>query len=561
MGQRATVAAQAARRIEDPRVEIRAPGPPGTDAILTPDALAFVGGLERRFGGRIDECLARRRRRIERLAEGTDRLDFLADTRAVREAEWTVAAAPRDLVKRVVEITGPVDRKMIINALNSGADVFMADFEDATSPTWANMAGGQRNLFDAVRGEIDYTDPASGKSYRLGDTLATLLVRPRGLHLPERHLLVDGRPAHGAIVDFGLYCYHNAATLLGRGSGPYFYLPKLESHLEARLWNEIFLAAQDALGVPRGSIRATVLIETLPAVFEMDEILHELREHASGLNCGRWDYIFSHIKTRRHEPTAVFPDRSQVTMAQPCMRAYSQLAIRTCHRRGAYALGGMSAYIPVRDASANEAALAQVRADKEREAVDGHDGTWVAHPGLVDVAREVFAARMTGEHQLGVLRADVRADRDALLEPPAGTRTEGGLRLNARVGIQYLEAWLRGHGAVPLYNLMEDAATAEISRAQVWQWVHWGAKLVDGRVVTRALVEDVIAEEMRRVAGEVGAERMRTGRFDEARDLFAGLALADELADFLTLAAYDRLDAPRPSDRPPDRAPPPPARY
>jgi malate synthase len=419
----------------------------------------------------------------------------------------------------------------------------MADFEDATSPTWANVAGGQRNLFDAVRRQIDYGDPATGKSYRLGERLATLLVRPRGLHLPERHVLIDGRPAHGALVDFGLFFFHNARPLIERGSGPYFYLPKLESHLEARIWNEVFLAAQHALGVPRGTVRATVLIETLPAVFEMDEILYELREHASGLNCGRWDYIFSHIKTRRHDPGALFPDRSQVTMTQPCMRAYTQLAIRTCHRRGAYAIGGMSAYIPVRDATANEAALAQVRADKDREAGDGHDGTWVAHPGLVDVAREAFAARLRGDHQLEVLREDVHADRDALLAPPTGSRTEEGLRLNVRVGIQYLEAWLRGQGAVPLYNLMEDAATAEISRAQVWQWVRWGAALEDGRVVTPALVRGVIEEELTRVAGEVGAARMRGGRFDDARDLFISLTLSDELAEFLTLAAYERLES------------------
>jgi malate synthase len=419
----------------------------------------------------------------------------------------------------------------------------MADFEDATSPTWANLSGGQRNLFDAMRREIDYTDPATGKSYRLGERLATLLVRPRGLHLPERHVLVDGHPAHGALVDFGLFFFHNARPLIERGSGPYFYLPKLESHLEARIWNEVFLAAQHALGVPRGTVRATVLIETLPAVFEMDEILYELREHASGLNCGRWDYIFSHIKTRRHDPGAVFPDRSQVTMTQPCMRAYTQLAIRTCHRRGAYAIGGMSAYIPVRDPAANDAALAQVRADKDREAGDGHDGTWVAHPGLVEVAREAFAARLRGDHQLKVLRDDVKADRDALLAPPTGSRTEEGLRLNVRVGIQYLEAWLRGQGAVPLYNLMEDAATAEISRAQVWQWVRWGAALEDGRVVTPALVRGVIEEELTRVAGEVGAARMRGGRFDDARDLFISLTLSDELAEFLTLAAYERLES------------------
>jgi malate synthase len=433
---------------------------------------------------------------------------------------------------------------MMINALNSGADVFMADFEDATSPTWHNLMTGQANVRDATRREIAWDDPTTGKSYRLGATLATLVIRPRGLHLPERHLTVDGRPAHGALVDFGLAMFHNAAAQIERGTGPYFYLPKLESYREAELWNDVFVAAQDALGIPRGTIRATVLIETLPAAFEMDEILFVLREHAAGLNCGRWDYIFSHIKTRRHDAHAIFPDRSQVGMTQPCMRAYSRLAIDTCHRRGAYAMGGMSAYIPVRDHQENERAFGQVRTDKERESGDGHDGTWVAHPALVSVARDAFARHLTGPNQLSVRPSGVPRSTDELLEVPQGERTERGLRLNVRVGIQYIEAWLRGIGAVPLYNLMEDAATAEISRTQVWQWRHWGVALDDGRRVTPELVERVIADEMQVIAEEVGEQRTSRGRFPEARELFTSLALAPELADFLTLAAYERLDHP-----------------
>jgi malate synthase len=511
--------------------------------ILTSGALEFVAMLERTFGDRIDSLIGERRHRLLRLADG-EKLAPLSETRTIRESEWRVASTPADLTRRVVEITGPVERKMMINALNSGADVFMADFEDATSPTWHNLMTGQQNVQGAVRREIAWDDPTTGKSYRLGERLATLVIRPRGLHLPERHLTVDGRRAHGALVDFGLAMFHNAAAQIERGTGPYFYLPKLESHREAALWNDVFVTAQEALGVPHGSIRATVLIETLPAAFEMDEILHALREHAAGLNCGRWDYIFSHIKTRRHDPSAIFPDRSQVTMTQPCMRAYSRLAIDVCHRRGAYAMGGMSAYIPVRDHEANERAFAQVRADKERESSDGHDGTWVAHPALVPVARQAFARHLTGPNQLAVRPTELPQSDDALLELPVGSRTERGLRLNVRVGIQYIEAWLRGIGAVPLYSLMEDAATAEISRAQVWQWQRWGVTLDDGRRVTPELVERVVADEMRVIAEEVGDQRMSRGRFPEAREIFTTLALAPELADFLTLAAYERLDQP-----------------
>ncbi len=510
--------------------------------ILTPEALRFLAALERRFGAAIDDLVAARAIRRARLSDG-EPLGFRKDTLAIREKSWRVAAAARDLTRRIVEITGPTDRKMVINALNSGADVFMADFEDATSPTWDNLVQGQINVRDAVRREISYVDPASGKSYQLGDKLATLIVRPRGLHLPERHVVVNAKPLHGSLFDFGLAFFHNAAELLERGSGPYYYLPKLESYREAALWNEVFIAAQDALGVPRGSVRATVLIETLPAAFEMDEILFALREHAAGLNCGRWDYIFSHIKTRRHDATATFPDRSQVAMTQPFMRAYTQLAIKTCHNRGAFAMGGMSAFIPSRDAQANEKAFAQVRADKDRESGDGHDGTWVAHPGLVNVARDAFAQRLApgAANQLDVLRNDVEASSAAMLEVPSGARTEGGLRLNASVGIQYVEAWLRGVGAVPLYNLMEDAATAEISRSQVWQWLRWNVALDDGRRVTRELVEHLIADEMDVIADEVGEDRISHGHFDAARDLFAGLVFAEEFPEFLTTVAYDRL--------------------
>ena len=512
------------------------------EVVLAPEALAFVAALTRRFRPRIDDALARRAARRQRIAAG-ERLDFLAETAAVRDADWSVAPAPHDLSRRAVEITGPVDRKMIINALNSGADVFMADFEDATSPTWENVVRGQRNVRDAVRREITHREPGAEKEYRLGDRLATLVVRPRGLHLPERHLLVDGRPVPGSLFDFGLYFFHNAHALIEGGTGPYFYLPKLESHTEARIWNDVFLFAQEQFGIPRGTIRATVLIETLPAAFEMDEILHELREHASGLNCGRWDYIFSFIKTRRDEPHALLPDRSQVAMTQPCMRAYTQLAIRTCHRRGAYAMGGMAAQIPIKnDQAANDRALEKVRADKRREVTDGHDGTWVAHPALVPVAREVFDAHMRGDNQLGRSRDDVRVTASDLLEVPTGTRTEEGLRLNVRVGVQYIEAWLRGIGAVPLYHLMEDAATAEISRTQLWQWIRWNAPLEGAERVTPALVDRILEEEMQVVAGEIGDERVRGGRFDDARALFLHVATTEPLGEFLTSVAYDRLD-------------------
>jgi malate synthase len=511
------------------------------DRVLTPQAVAFVEDLARRFGPRIQELLARRRATQARIDAG-ERLDFLSETAAVRGGEWTIAPVPADLEDRRVEITGPVDRKMIINALNSGASVFMADFEDANSPTWANTIGGQANLMDAVRRTITF-ESETGKRYSLNDRTAVLLVRPRGFHLPERHWIVDGHPAPGMLVDFGLFLFHNVAELRRRGTGPYFYLPKMQSHLEARLWNDVFVHAQQALGVPRGTIKATVLIETLPAAFQMDEILYELREHSAGLNCGRWDYIFSAIKTLHADPAFVLPDRGQVTMEAPFLQAYVRLLIKTCHRRRAHAMGGMAAQIPIKDdPEANARALDKVRADKLREVHEGHDGTWVAHPALVPVAKDVFDKGMPGPNQLGRMREEVTASAAALVEPPRGTRTDGGLRHNIRVGIQYLEAWLGGQGAVPIYNLMEDAATAEISRTQIWQWLKHRAALDDGRTVTRALVQQCVSEEYDRVRSEVGAARFDRGHFPEARTLFEAVATSDDLVEFLTLPAYEVLE-------------------
>jgi malate synthase len=509
--------------------------------ILTPEALKFVAALVRHSRVAYDELLGNREACHQRFAAG-ELPDFLAETEALRARNWCVAEQPADLLKRTVEITGPVSRKMVINALNSGADCFMADFEDSSAPSWENMISGQVNLYDAVRRTIEFVDQARGKSYKLNESVATLIVRPRGLHLPEAHVEVDGRAIPGSLLDFGLYFFHNAQALIERGSGPYFYLPKLESHLEARWWNDVFVQAQRLVGIPLGAIKATVLIETLPAAFEMDEILHELRDHSSGLNCGRWDYIFSFIKTLRADAAAVLPDRSQVGMTQPFMRAYTQWCVRTCHRRGAHAMGGMAAQIPIKgDADANEAALGQVRTDKLREASDGHDGTWVAHPALVPLAREAFDSAVEGDNQLDRLREDVHVCAADLLEIPSGTRTEAGLRLNVRVGIRYLEAWLRGVGCVPLYHLMEDAATAEISRTQIWQWLRHGAELDDGRSIDPKLVRTTIAEEMSVIADEVGEATFHGGRFDAAAGLFAELCFADELAEFLTLGAYEIL--------------------
>ncbi|MDE2355825.1 MAG: malate synthase A [Alphaproteobacteria bacterium] len=511
--------------------------------ILTPEALAFLAELHRRFDPRRRELLAARVARQARFDAG-ERPDFLPETAAIRAGDWAIAPLPRDLLDRRVEITGPVDRKMIINALNSGARVFMADFEDATSPTWANLIEGQINLADRWAGRLDFTDPVSGKAYALRPEPAVLIVRPRGWHLNEAHARVDGEEMSGSLFDFGLYAFHNAQAALAAGSGPYFYLPKMESHLEARLWNDVFVHAEARLGLPAGTIKATVLIETLPAAFEMDEIIYELREHMAGLNCGRWDYIFSYIKRLKAQPAALTPDRSAMVMGQAFLGAYSLALIRTCHRRGAMAMGGMAAQIPVKgDAGANAAAFAKVRADKEREARDGHDGTWVAHPDLVPVAMEVFDRLMPGPNQLGKQREDVRLDREAMLSVHPGVRTEAGLRDNIRVGVQYIEAWLRGRGAVPLYNLMEDAATAEISRAQIWQWLKHEARLDDGRAVTPALFTRALQEEMAGLRVSLPPDAFDKGRFAEAEALFAKMSLATEFEEFLTLPAYAILEA------------------
>src|SRR5882762_7186599 len=518
----------------DPGIIVQGATIAGVKEILTPDALAFVAALSRRCGPRVAQILASRREAQARYDAG-ERPDFLDATREIREDNWTVAPLPIDLLDRRVEITGPAEPKMIINGLNSGASAFMADFEDSLSPTWDNVVRGQLALKQAVEGTIHHVDTVTGRTYSLGDRLATLIVRPRGWHLVEKHLVVDGRAVPAALFDFGLYFFHNARRLLAQGTGPYVYLPKLQGHLEARLWNDVFLHAQAAFDLPRGSIRATVLIETLPAAVEMDEILYELREHSAGLNLGRWDYIFSFIKTTRCDPGAVLPDRAQVTMAQPFLRGCRQLLIRTCHRRGVHAMGGMAAQIPIKnDPEANRAALEKVPIDKALEAKDGHDGTWVAHPGLVPLAREVFDAVLRGPNQIDEKRRAVVVVAEDLLRPPQGTRTDGGLRHNVRVGVQYLEAWLRGTGCVPLYHLMEDAATAEISRTQVWQWIHHGACLSDGRPVSRSLFLSVVTEEMEHLRREVGPQRFDAGRFQEARDLFVRLSTSETCPDFLT---------------------------
>jgi malate synthase len=508
------------------------------DEILTAPALSFIAELHRKFDATRQDLLHRRMDRQHRFDAG-ELPNFLPETKDVRERDWKIGPIPKDLADRRVEITGPVDRKMVINALNCGANVFMADFEDACSPSWGNVMEGQINLKDRWSGKLDFTDPQTKKAYKLGKELATLIVRPRGWHLLEEHVTVDGAPVSGALFDFGLYLFHNAKSALKQKSGPYFYLPKLESHLEARLWNDVFVLAQSKLGLSRGTIKSTILIETLPAAFEMDEILYEQRDHITGLNCGRWDYIFSFIKRLGRNKRFLTPDRGAMTMDRAFLRAYSLLLIKTCHRRGAYAMGGMAAQIPVRgDAKKNEAAFVKVRADKEREANDGHDGTWVAHPDLVPVAKQVFDKLMKGPNQLGKLRADVKVTRDQLLEVHSGERSEAGLRHNIRVGIQYLEAWLRGRGAVPLYDLMEDAATAEISRAQVWQWMYHRARLADGREVTPEVFENVRDDEMAKVRQSIGATTYDSGRFAEAAQLFTDMSLALEFEEFLTVPAY-----------------------
>ncbi|MCH8342775.1 MAG: malate synthase A [Planctomycetes bacterium] len=522
-------------------VQILGPMRPGYEEVLTAPAVEFVADLARRFGDRVGQLMARRRQRQRRFDAG-DRPDFPAESASIRAGHWTVASLPDDLLDRRVEITGPVDRKMIINALNSGANVFMADFEDSTSPTWDNLVAGQVNLRDAVAGTIRFVNDA-GKHYQLNGETATLMVRPRGWHLVEKHFRVDEKPIPAGIFDFGLFFFHNARALIDGGSGPYFYLPKMESHLEARLWNDIFVHAQEALGIPRRTIKATVLIETLPAAFEMDEILWELREHSAGLNCGRWDYIFSFIKTFRNHPDRVLPDRSQVTMQQPFLRAYAQLLIRICHRRQVHAMGGMAAQVPIKDDPvANEEALEKVRTDKLREVADGHDGTWVAHPGLVPLARAVFDAHMPQPNQIQRTRAEVQVTAEDLCRLPTGTRTEAGLRHNVRVGVQYLEAWLGGQGCVPLYHLMEDAATAEICRTQVWQWIRHGSTLDDGRTITETLFGNVLDEEMARLRDGREPARLDAARTTRARDLFVRLCTARTCENFLTLAAYEQLD-------------------
>jgi malate synthase len=512
--------------------------------ILSDEAVAFVADLNRRFRPRRNELLAARAaRRAEIAAGGT--LGFLPETEHIRTGEWSAPAAPADLTDRRVEITGPTERKMTINALNSGAKVWLADLEDANTPHWANVIDGQQNLYDAIRRDI--TLATSAKTYELGGgPYPTIVVRPRGWHLDERHLPVDGEPAVGALVDFGLYFFHNAKELLERGSGPYFYLPKMESHHEAELWNDVFTHAQEALGIEVGTIRATVLIETIPAAFEMEEILYALRPHLSGLNAGRWDYLFSIIKYFRDNPAMVLPDRAAVTMTAPFMRAYTELLVSTCHRRGAFAMGGMAAFIPSRrDPEVNKVALAKVREDKEREAGDGFDGSWVAHPDLVPVCMEIFD-RVLGDkpNQLDRLRPDVHVEPAQLLDVASagGAVTEAGLRSNVSVGLQYLEAWLRGNGAVGINNLMEDAATAEISRSQIWQWIHNSVRLDDGTPVTADLVGRIEDEELAKIREAVGDEAWASSRFDDARKLFERVALADDFADFLTTAAYDSID-------------------
>jgi malate synthase len=523
-------------------LEIRGEVSPEFAQILTPDALSFVASLERRFDKRRRELLRLRDVRQVDINAGI-MPDFLPETEHVRNSEWTVAPIPPDLEDRRVEITGPVERKMIINALNSGANVFMADFEDSHSPTWMATIEGQINLRDAVDGVITFTAP-NGKFYQLKEEIATLMVRPRGWHLEEKHVLVDGHPISASLFDFGLFFFHNARNQIDSGTGPYFYLPKLESHLEARLWNDVFVMAQDELGIPQGTIRATVLIENILATFEADEILYELSDHSAGLNCGRWDYIFSAIRKFQRHPEFFLPDRAKVTMTTPMMRSYSLYVIKVCHQREIHAMGGMAAQIPIkRDPEANFMALEKVRADKVREAKDGHDGTWVAHPGLVLVAKEEFDRYMPTPNQIFRKLDDLNVNADELLAVPEGTITEEGLRLNVDVGIQYMASWLSGNGCVPIYNLMEDAATAEISRSQIWQWLHNPhTKLVDGRPITPDLFHEIIVDVLTDLKGEVGEEFFTTHNYELAAKLFEEISLQDEFADFLTITAYDYLD-------------------
>jgi len=517
-------------------IRINAPEVAGQEDILTAEALAFLAGMAQKFSQRRRDLMAARQVLQGRFDAGM-KPDFLPETAEIRKNDWQIRPVPADLQDRRVEITGPVDRKMVINALNSGANAFMADFEDSNTPTWANQINGQINLRDANRGTIRLMDAARGKEYKLNDKTAVLLVRPRGLHMEEKHVTLDGKPLSAAFFDFGLYLFHNAEALLAKGTGPYYYLPKLESHEEAKLWRDVICHAENTLGLERGTVRVTVLIETITAAFQMDEILYALKDHIVGLNCGRWDYIFSFIKKFARDPAFVLPDRGAVTMTCHFLRSYSQLLIKTCHRRGAHAMGGMAAQIPIKDdAEANNKALEKFIADKEREAKDGHDGTWVAHPGLVAKAKEIFDIAMPAPNQTGLMRDDVQVAAADLLKIPEGDITEQGIRTNINVGLLYLRAWLAGNGCVPIYNLMEDAATAEISRTQLWQWRVHGAKLADGRVVTDALMQQLLDEE---------AARLKTGEKDvflsDAILLFNDLVMADTLAGFLTTKAYDMV--------------------
>jgi len=517
---------------------------PEFEQVLTSDALAFLAKLHRNFNARRLELLERRAQRQKRIDSG-ELPDFLPETKHIREAEWQVAPVPKDLQDRRVEITGPTDRKMVINALNSGASMFMADFEDSSTPTWENQLQGQINMRDAIARTISFSSP-EGKQYKLADKTATLLVRPRGWHLTEKHVLVDGKPMSGSLFDFGLYFFHNAKTRVKQGSGIYLYLPKMESHLEARLWNDAFVFAQNELGVPQGTVKATVLIETILGTFEMEEILYELREHSAGLNCGRWDYIFSCIKKFRNQKDFILADRGLVTMTSPFMRSYSLLLIKTCHKRGAFAMGGMAAQIPIKnDAAANDAALAKVRADKDREASDGHDGTWVAHPGLVAIAKEAFDKVMKTPNQIHKKRDDVNVSaRDLLNFQPKGPITEQGLRTNINIGIQYMGAWLAGTGCVPIFNLMEDAATAEISRAQIWHWIRSPhGVLDDGRKGTKELFRELVPQELAKVRDMLGDKGYASGNYPEGARMFEELTLDEDFVEFLTLPAYEYVTA------------------
>ena len=522
-------------------VEITGKVSEGYNEILTPAAIQFLVLLSKNFEKKRLNLLEKRKLREQEIINGK-LPDFLPETKNIRESDWTVASIPPDLKNRKVEITGPVDRKMIVNALNSGANVFMADFEDSNSPTWENNIQGQINLRDAINRTINFTSP-EGKQYSLNELIATLMVRPRGWHLVEKHFKVSGNEISASLFDFGLFFFHNAKMLIEKGTGPYFYLPKLESHLEARLWNEVFNFSQDELDIPRGTIRATVLIETILAAFEMDEILYELKDHSAGLNCGRWDYIFSFIKKFRHKPEFLLPDREQITMEKHFLSSYVKLLIKTCHRRGIHAMGGMTAQIPIKsDLLANEKALEKVRKDKEREVNAGHDGTWVAHPALVSVASEIFNKQISGPNQINILNENISVSSSDLLSVPKGEITEKGLRTNISIGIQYLEAWLRGLGCVPLYNLMEDAATAEISRTQVWQWLKHKAKISNGNILSIKFLKEVIKQELDLIKGSIGVEKFRSGKYELAGKLFEEISIQEDCPDFLTLKAYDYID-------------------